>query len=87
MRDISPTLAGLQERFGARYSASAATREQHGRGEAHHANAAPDAVIFARSTEEVAEIVARAAPRRACRSSPSAPARRWKATWQPCAAA
>src|SRR5690606_10319763 len=35
-----------------------AVREQHGRDESYHPAVAPDAVAFARSTEEVAEIVA-----------------------------
>jgi D-lactate dehydrogenase (cytochrome) len=47
----------LKERFHDRVSTSQALREQHGRGEAYHPVRAPDAVVFPRSTEEVAEIV------------------------------
>src|SRR5690348_13211733 len=47
----------LRERFGDRLSTSAAVREQHGRDESYHLPHAPDAVVFARSTEEVAEVV------------------------------
>jgi D-lactate dehydrogenase (cytochrome) len=47
----------LRERFGDRLSTSAAVREQHGRDESYHQPKAPDAVLFAHSTEEVAEVV------------------------------
>lgn len=47
----------LRGRFGDRLSTAQALREQHGRGESHHTPAIPDAVIFAESTEDVAEIV------------------------------
>ncbi|HYM03154.1 MAG TPA: FAD-binding protein, partial [Stellaceae bacterium] len=47
----------LRERFGDRLSTSASVREQHGKDESYHAPAAPDAVVFARSTEEVVEVV------------------------------
>ncbi|MEQ9639561.1 MAG: FAD-linked oxidase C-terminal domain-containing protein [Alphaproteobacteria bacterium] len=47
----------LQDRFGDRVSLSQAVREQHGRGESWHQAQPPDAVVFARSTEEVVEIV------------------------------
>lgn len=47
----------LSARFGERFSLSEALREQHGRGESYHAAAAPDAVVFAQSTEDVSEIV------------------------------
>jgi D-lactate dehydrogenase (cytochrome) len=43
--------------LGERFSTNVALREQHGRGEAHHDSMPPDAVAFARTTEEVAEIV------------------------------
>jgi D-lactate dehydrogenase (cytochrome) len=49
--------APLQQRFADRFSAAQSVREQHGRGEAHHGARLPDAVVFARSTEEVADIV------------------------------
>ena len=44
--------------LGERLSTGVALREQHGRGEAYHAARLPDAVAFARSTEEVSRIVA-----------------------------
>jgi D-lactate dehydrogenase (cytochrome) len=47
----------LRGRFGERLSMTKALREQHGRGESHHTPQIPDAVIFAESTEDVAEIV------------------------------
>jgi D-lactate dehydrogenase (cytochrome) len=48
----------LRELFGERLSTSAAVRGQHGKDESYHAPAPPDAVVFAHSTPEVAEIVA-----------------------------
>ncbi|WP_313760888.1 FAD-binding protein, partial [Rhizobium sp.] len=51
---LSETLLQL---FGDRFSTAQALREQHGRGESHHTPAVPDAVVFAQSTEEVAQIV------------------------------
>jgi len=47
-----------------RVSTAAAVREQHGRDESYHAPVAPDAVVFAHSTEEVAAVVAACAERR-----------------------
>ena len=47
----------LRRLLGERLSTSEAVREQHGRDESYHAPALPEAVAFARSTEEVAEIV------------------------------
>ena len=52
-----PLLEELQALLGERLSTSTAVREQHGKDESYHAAIAPDAVAFARSTEEVAEIV------------------------------
>jgi D-lactate dehydrogenase (cytochrome) len=55
---FSPALrAALQQRLGDRLSTSAAICAHHGKDESYHAPHAPDAVAFARSTEEVAEIV------------------------------
>lgn len=59
---MSPTLPSslgetLLQLFGDRFSTAQALREQHGRGESHHTPAIPDAVVFAESTEEVAQIV------------------------------
>jgi D-lactate dehydrogenase (cytochrome) len=48
----------LRELFGERLSTSAAVRGQHGKDESYHTPAPPDAVVFAHSTAEVAEIVA-----------------------------
>ncbi len=47
----------LKQRFGERFSTAAAVREQHGHTMTYHRNVPPDAVVFAQSTEEVAEIV------------------------------
>src|SRR5579872_6428366 len=47
----------LRERFGDRLSTSAAVREQHGKDESFHVPVPPDGVVFAQSTEEVAEVV------------------------------
>jgi D-lactate dehydrogenase (cytochrome) len=54
---IDQAVAILTRRFGSRASAAQAVRDQHGRGEGWHPTAAPDLVVFAESTEEVAEIV------------------------------
>src|SRR6202048_1375246 len=51
-------LASLRQRLGDRLSTSAAVCAQHGKDESYHAPHAPDAVAFAQSTDEVAEIVA-----------------------------
>lgn len=45
----------LSQRFGNRFSVSQAVRDQHGRDESVHPTAAPDAVVFVETTEEVAE--------------------------------
>ncbi len=47
----------LRELLGGRLSTSDAVREQHGRDESFHEQAAPDAVAFAGSSEDVAAIV------------------------------
>ncbi|MCC7274950.1 MAG: FAD-binding protein, partial [Alphaproteobacteria bacterium] len=47
----------LRQILGDRLSTALAVREQHGRDESYHVTAPPDAVAFARSTEEVAEVV------------------------------
>src|ERR1700747_2087138 len=51
-------LAELRRLLGERLSTSTAVCAQHGKDESYHAPHAPDAVAFAQSTEEVAEIVA-----------------------------
>lgn len=58
MAHLSLALAqALQSLLGERYSTSEALREQHGRGEAHHTAALPEAVVFAETTAEVSQIV------------------------------
>jgi D-lactate dehydrogenase (cytochrome) len=50
-------IATLKQRFGERVSTARAVRDQHGKDESYHQPFSPDAVVFARSTEEVAEVV------------------------------
>ena len=50
-------LATLAERFGDALHLTDAMRAQHGRSEAHFAPALPDAVVFARSTQDVVDLV------------------------------
>lgn len=57
-------LAILARRFGDRYSAVPAVREQHASTTTWHRNRPPDAVVFPRSSEEVAAIVSVCAERR-----------------------
>jgi D-lactate dehydrogenase (cytochrome) len=47
----------LRERFGERFSTAAAVREHHGRDESPYPPVAPDAVVFATSTEDVVDLV------------------------------
>ncbi|SDU26604.1 FAD-binding oxidoreductase [Stappia sp. ES.058] len=54
---IGIALQLLAQRFGDRFSAAGALREQHAHTTTWLPNQAPDAVIFAHSTEEVAEAV------------------------------
>ena len=55
---IDPSFfASLRQLLGDRLSTSAAICAQHGKDESYHAPHAPDAVAFARSTEEVAATV------------------------------
>lgn len=49
--------AELQALLGDRFSTAPAVREQHGHDESYHSTHAPDAVAFARSTEEVSKVV------------------------------
>ena len=65
-------LSRLRASLGDRVSTAAAARDQHGRDESWHPPCPPDAVCYAESTEEVAEIRAvQAAPtgRRARRTA------------------
>ena len=55
---VKPELhAALRQRLGDRLSTSTAVCDQHGKDESYHQPHSPDAVAFAQSTEEVAEIV------------------------------
>jgi D-lactate dehydrogenase (cytochrome) len=54
---IDTAVSILKQRFGDRLSTAEAVRNQHGKGEDHFPVLPPDAVIFAETTEEVAEIV------------------------------
>jgi len=54
---VASAIAELAALLGDRLTTSTAIREQHGRDESYHAAFAPDAVGFAETTEEVAEIV------------------------------
>jgi len=51
-------IAALKEQFGERLSLAAAVREHHGRDESPYAPMLPDAVVFAESTDDVANLVA-----------------------------
>ena len=53
----APMLAALRARFGERLSTAEAVRAQHGRGESVYDAQPPEAVVFCRSTEEVAFVV------------------------------
>src|SRR5499427_7167006 len=50
-------LAELRQLLGDQLSTSASVCAQHGKDESYHAPHAPDAVAFARSTEEVSAII------------------------------
>lgn len=54
-------LQALSERFGPRYSAALVVREQHGRDESSFSVPPPAAVVFAESTQDVADAVKLAA--------------------------
>jgi D-lactate dehydrogenase (cytochrome) len=57
-RTLSPALLSeLRALFGDRLSTAEAVREHHGRDESPYAPMPPDAVVFAHSTEEIAELV------------------------------
>jgi D-lactate dehydrogenase (cytochrome) len=64
-RSPSPALLErLSARFGDRFSTSLAVREQHARGESPFPIVAPDAVVFARSNDDVIEVVTQCAAER-----------------------
>jgi D-lactate dehydrogenase (cytochrome) len=57
-RTLTPALLSeLRALFGDRLSTAEAVREHHGRDESPYAPMPPDAVVFAHSTEEIAELV------------------------------
>lgn len=57
-RPVPPALVdALQSLLGERFSRAESVRGHHGRGESYHAAKLPDAVCFARSTDEVSAIV------------------------------
>lgn len=51
-------VAALDARFGSRFQRDGAVLAQHGASESHFTNTPPDAVVFARSTEDVVTLVA-----------------------------
>lgn len=53
----NPALDILRQRFGERATSGQAICDQHGRGEGWYPSAPPDLVVFAESTEDVAEVV------------------------------
>ncbi|MCY0388844.1 FAD-binding protein [Robbsia sp. Bb-Pol-6] len=55
---LDALLAALTQRLGTRVTTAQAVRDHHGRDESSYDPQAPDAVVFARSTEEVAFIAA-----------------------------
>ena len=50
-------LGVLKQRFGDQLTTSDAIRDRHGKDESYHASVPPDAVLFARSTDDVSEAV------------------------------
>jgi len=56
-RAVKKAIAELKQRFGAQLSDSQGDCEAHGRDESFHEPAWPDAVLFAQSTEDVADAV------------------------------
>lgn len=62
MTDLpSGLVAELEDRFGVRFSAGEAVRAQHSGTESYHASLPPQAVVFAQTTDEVAQVVRQAA--------------------------
>ena len=55
--DVAVLAADLESLFGERMSRAQAVRDHHGKDESAHPASAPDIVVFARSTEEVAAAV------------------------------
>ena len=64
-RPVPPALtSALQARFGTQFSSAMAVREQHGRDESAFTVPPPEAVVFAQSTQDVADAVKLAAEQR-----------------------
>jgi len=57
-------LRALKDLVGDRATAAAAVREHHSRGESYHTPAAPDLIVYPRTTAEISAIVRAAAERR-----------------------
>ena len=56
-KDIKQAIATLKQQFGERLSTSQAIRQQHGHNTTSISNQPPDAVIFAKTTDEVSAIL------------------------------
>jgi len=54
---LAPAIEALKLRFGERCSTAQSVREHHGKGEGYYPMMPPDAVVYAQSTEEVADIL------------------------------
>jgi D-lactate dehydrogenase (cytochrome) len=62
LREVPAALLdALRDRFGAQFSTAQAVRDQHGRDESSYVVPPPAAVVFAQSTQDVADAVAMAA--------------------------
>ena len=57
MADITGAIAHLKARLGPVISDNVTIRDNHSHGESYHVPAAPDAVCFPRSTDDVVEIM------------------------------
>ncbi|MEM7654426.1 MAG: FAD-linked oxidase C-terminal domain-containing protein, partial [Pseudomonadota bacterium] len=55
--NLAAALEALRGRFGDKLSTADAIREQHGRDESYHETMAPDAVVFAGSSDDVSDAV------------------------------
>lgn len=87
LREVPAVLIdALKARFGERCSTALAVRTQHGRDESSFDAPPPSAVVFAESTQDVADAV-KLASEHSVPSSPSAWAPRSKATCSRCRAA
>ena len=57
MSPVAAAIAHLKALLGPVITENATVRENHSHGESYHAPAAPDAVCFPRTTEDVVEIM------------------------------